>query len=242
MKLRVAALVASLTVAGCAVATDDYEGVAPGRRVDGGSSSDTGSTEDEDTGTTPAETDSGSSSADDTGTSAADSESPKDSGSAPIDSGAPPTDSSSGTPCSTLTAADCTSASSIGSVSGDTGSGVKTATGTDSKFVRVTVTEDDSAVFSSKDPKARITLKSTGGNFDLYVYLGPSKGDGGGVECTTLKASATEPAADDVVSIAWNDNRPIGGHDDTRVVTIEVRATMPSCAGASWTLTVEGNK
>lgn len=240
MKLRVAALLASVSLAGCAVATDDYDGIAPGRRVDGGPS-DTRSSEDEDTGRpTTTETDTGTAS-EDTG-SAPTSDAAPDTGSAPVDTGTPASDSSSGSSCTTLTAADCAAATSIGSVSGDTGSGTKTTSGTDSKFVRVTVTEDDSAVFSSKDPKARITLKSTGGNFDLYVYLGPSKGDGGGFECSTLKASATEPAADDVVSIAWNDNRPIGGHDDTRVVTIEVRATMPSCAGASWTLTVAGNK
>ncbi len=244
MKLRVGALLAALslvTLTGCAVAADDFDNVAPSRKPDGGGGSDTSEAE-EDTGTAT-ETDTGTPpTGSDTGTATEDSGSPStDTGSAPADTGAPPADAGPGA-CSKLTAADCMSASSIGSVSGDTGSGIKTATGTDSKFLRVTVSEDDSALLSSKDPKARITLKSTGGNFDLYVYQGPSKGDGGGVECTTFKVSATEPASDDVVSISWNDNRPIGGHDDTRVLTIEVRATMPSCAGASWSLTVEGNK
>lgn len=240
MRLGVLALLATLSLAGCAVASEDVDGVAPSRKPDGGGGGDT--SEEEDTGEA-IETDTGASSTgEDTGAASEDSgSSPTDSGTTK-DTGAPPADSAGPGACSTLTAADCTAASSLGSVSGDTGSGVKTATGTDSKFLRVTVTEDDSAVLSSKDPKARITLKSTGGNFDLYVYQGPTKGDGGGVECTTFKVSSTEPAADDVVSIAWNDNRPLGGHDDTRVLTLEVRATMPSCAGASWSLTVEGNK
>lgn len=244
MRLRVLPLLATLSLAalaGCAVASEDVDGVAPSRKPDGGGGGDT-SEEEEDTGEST-ETDTGTSSTgDDTGGATEDTGSSSTDSGATKDTGAPPTDSGGPGACSTLTATDCMGASSLGSVSGDTGSGIKTATGTDSKFLRVTVTEDDSAVFSSKDPKARITLKSTGGNFDLYVYQGPTKDDGGGVECSTFKVSSTEPASDDVVSISWNDNRPIGGHDDARVLTLEVRATMPSCAGASWSLTVEGNK
>jgi hypothetical protein len=128
------------------------------------------------------------------------------------------------------------------SISGDKG-GTATSSGTDSKFLRIRVSEDDSSLLSSKDLKARITLTSTGGNFDLYVYRGNTVGDGGGVECTTVTSSSTEAAGSpDVVALTWNDNRPVGGHDDTRLLTIEVRAADSSCAGASWSLTVEGNK
>src|SRR5687768_14567637 len=116
MKLRVVALLTTLSI-GCATATDDYEGIAPGRRVDGGALDNGFIEEDEDTGTTSTETDTGAS-ATDSGTSATDSEPSADSGSAPVDTGTPP----AGGACTTLTAADCTSASSIGTVSGDTGS------------------------------------------------------------------------------------------------------------------------
>lgn len=222
---------------GCATATEDIdEGVGPGRKRDSGTvANDSG--EEEDT-SAPGED---SSSSTDSGSSTDTGSPPTDTGSSSTDTGTPPMDSGPGA-CSTLMYTDCLAATSLGSVSGDTGSGTKTATGTDSKFLQVTVTEDDSAVFTSKDPKVRITLSSTGGNFDLYTYLGPTKGDGGGVECTTIKASSTNPSGDDLVALSWNDNRPIGGSDDTRVVSIEVRATMPSCEGASWTLKVEGNK
>lgn len=248
MKLRLIALL-SLSIAGCAVASEDVEGVMPSKKTDGGIT-DTGGLEDEDTGSSAGE-DTGSTSTTDSDTPSSDSgSSSSDSGSSSVDSGSSMMDTGTpamdtgggGTPCGMVGPAECTSAMSLGSISGDTGSGVRTATGTTSKFLRITVTEDDSSVFSSKDPRARITLSSTGGNFDLYTYLGKSKDDGGGVECSTIRASSTNPTGDDVVALQWNDNRPIGGHDDTRVISIEVRATMPDCAGASWTLTVAGNK
>jgi hypothetical protein len=127
-------------------------------------------------------------------------------------------------------------------VSGDTG-GSAFASGTDSKFLRIRVSEDDSSLFSGKDLRARITLTSTGKNFDLYVYMGKTVGDGGGFECTTVKSSSTESlGTPDVVALTWADNRPVGGHDDTRFLSIEVRAVDSSCDGASWSLTVEGDK
>lgn len=238
MKVRLLAIL--LCIAGCAVAAEDVDGVAPGRKVRGDAAQqddDTGAT-DEDTGSPPDSavgTDSESladtvSSGGDTGSSGS------DTGSSGSDSG------SGGTTCSMLTSTDCTSATNLGSMSGDGGSGVKTATGTDSKFLRVTLSEDDSSLFSSKDLRARITLTSTGGNFDLFVYMGATKGDGGGLECSTVKSSSTSATGSDAVSLSWNDNRPVGGHDDTRVLTVEVRATMAKCDGASWDLRVEGNK
>jgi hypothetical protein len=243
MKVRLFAAIA--LVMGCATAAEEIdEGVGPGRKRDSGTPSveeDTDTTEED--SSTPG-TDSGSSSTD-TGSSGTDtgSSSTEDTGSSSTDTGSMSTDTGPAGTCKTLTYTDCAAATSLGSLSGDTGSGVKTATGNNSQYLQVTVSEDDSSVFSSKDPRVRITLTSTGGNFDLYTYLGASKGDGGGIECSTIKASSTNPAtSDDLVALSWNDNRPIGGHDDTRVVSIEVRATMPSCEGASWSLKVEGNK
>lgn len=230
MTLRLLALALIATTVGCAVADGDVEGTLPRVRVDGG-----GSGDDEDTGATSIDTgstsiDTGSSSGGDTGAS-------DDTGGSTTDTAGP------GTGCTTLTATDCTSTAEIMSaISGDTG-GTASSFGTDNKFLRIRVSEDDSSVFSSKDLRARFTLTSTGTNFDLYVYMGKTAGDGGGVECTTLRSSSTEAlGTPDVVALTWNDNRPIGGHDDTRWITVEVRAAETSCSGASWTLTVEGNK
>jgi hypothetical protein len=148
-------------------------------------------------------------------------------------------------PCTTLTAADCVSAAlSMASVSGDTGADVRTATGSDSSWYHVTVTENDSSLFSSVDLKVTITLSSPSGeNFDLYVCMGKAKGDGGGIECTTVARSSTSSSGDDVVSLTWPDNRPIGGFDDTKVLSIEVRAMSATCdPSLTWSLKVEGHK
>ena len=237
MKLRFvfASLISATFLVGCAVADGDVDGIAPKGRVDGGGFEE----EDEDTGSSST-TDTGSSSTLDTGSSSTldtGSSSTEDTGSSPGG------DTSSGTPCSTVSSSDCMSSyESMTAVSGDTG-GTATTTGTDSKFLRIRVSEDDSALFSSKDLKARVTLTSTGANFDLYVYRGATAGDGGAIECTAVTSSSTEAlGTPDVVALTWTDNRPIGGHDDTRYLSIEVRAAGSSCAGASWTLKVEGNK
>lgn len=231
-----AVLLTSLSsLVGCAVASDDVDGVVPRRKdtgaiEDGGADEDTSSEEDS---STPG-TDSGSTGTDsgsiDTGSSS------KDTGSG-VDTGP------AGTPCTTLGSSECASSfTELGSISGDTGSATKSASGSDSKWFHVTVSEDDSALFSSVDLRARITLSPSAGNFDLYVYRGKAIGDGGGVECSTVSNSSTNASGDDTIAMKWSDNRPIGGFDDTRVLAIEVRATDANCDGASWTLTVQGNK
>lgn len=233
VRLLVAAVLIATTV-GCAVADGDVDGIAPRGRLDGGG----GGGDDEDTGSSST-TDTGSSSTTDTGSS-----STTDTGSSSGDDTGSSTDTAGpGVGCTTLTATDCTATAEIMSaISGDTG-GTASSFGTDNKFLRIRVSEDDSGLFSGKDLRARFTLTSTGTNFDLYVYMGKTAGDGGGVECTTVKSSSAEPmGTPDVVALTWADNRPIGGHDDTRWITVEVRAAETSCSGASWTLTVEGNK
>lgn len=220
----------SLAAIGCAVASEDVDGVTPNRR-DGGRS-ETGIS-DEDGSTT--EEDSASSV--DTGSSTT------DSGGSPTDTGSSTTDTGSGTPCSKLGSSECASSfTDLGSVSGDKGSGTKTASGSDSQWFHVLVSEDDSSLFSSVDLKVRVTLSPTKGNFDLYLYQGKAAGDGGGVECTTPTSFSTNATGDDVASLKWSDNRPIGGFDDTRTISIEVRATDAICTDASWSLLVEGNK
>ncbi|MBI2389447.1 MAG: hypothetical protein HYV09_07605 [Deltaproteobacteria bacterium] len=214
---------------GCAVASDDVGGMTTPRKKD---ASTDGGDEEEDTGS---DEDTGSSSPD-TGSSTADT-----GGGGGTDTGGGGGDS--GAPCTTLGSTECmSSVTDLGSVSGDKGSDTKAATGSDSKFLRIRVTEDDSSLWSGVDLTVRFTLTSVTGNFDLYVYEGKTADDGGGVECTTIKDSSTNASGDDVVSLKWSDNRPIGGHDDARVISVEVRATDASCAGASWSLFVEGNK
>lgn len=236
-------VVVGLSASGCAVGGEDVDGDGDGgitRKDSGptdsafdtavkdtGSSSDTGSSLD--TGST---TDTGSSL--DTG-SAVDTGSTTDTGGA-TDTGT--------TACTTLGAAECkASAEVLAAISGDTGSPSATRTGSDAAFFRVTITEDDSSLLSSKDLKVRITLDSPAGeNFDLYVYKGKAKGDGGAVECATVAKSSTTTGSD-VVTLSWSDNRPIGGFDDSTPLSIEVRPTGTTCdPSLTWTLKIEGNK
>jgi hypothetical protein len=240
MRVRstLAAGVILFVLGGCAVGDDEEGGATP---IDDATPSDAAVHDSvaKDTGTAPA----------DTGTAPLDSGSatdshvgPADSGGGPVDTGAPPVDTGV-LACVTATAADCSGAAQdLGSISGDTGKPTVTASGSDGGFVRVRITEDDSSLLSSVDLSARIDLMTPGGeDFDLYVYRGPLKADGGGVECTTVHASSTK-AGDDSVKESWSDNRPIGGSDDARVLSIEVRPKSLSCDPAlRWTLLVSGH-
>jgi hypothetical protein len=220
---------------GCAVASEELDPVGPGKKKDTGTSTD-------ETGDDTGEEDSAVDDSAAVDSDSIDSGGTTDSGSTTDTGGT--TEDATGTPCTSLSSSDCSSgATNLGSVSGDTGSGVKTATGTDNQFLRVKVTEDDSSILSSKDLHVRVTLSSTDpANFDLYLYLGSTVADGGSVECTSVKDSSTVSGSDDVIEETWKDNHPIGGSDDGRWVTIEVRSATPTCTGASWSLTVAGNK
>lgn len=237
-RLLVAAMVLASMAStfGCATAEEEIDGVVPRERVDGGDDDDD----------TSAPYDSGSS-VYDSGTSADTSpKPPADTGSPTTDTSADtgsPTDTGPGTPCTALTSTDCASSAQLmAGISGDKASS-STTSGTDSKFLRIRVAETDSSIFSAKALRSLITLTSTGANFDLYVYMGKAAGDGGGYECSTVRSSATEAlGSPDVVSLMWADDQGFGGHDDSRYLSIEVRAADASCTGASWTLTVEGNK
>jgi hypothetical protein len=242
MRLRlplVAAMFAILPLGsslGCAVASDELD------PSDGGKKKDTGyvleDSGDDDTADDQDSASSADSSSTDTGTSST------DGGDDTATDDTSSAGDTSGTPCTVLSSSDCSGgATNLGSVSGDKNADVKTATGTDNQFLRVKVTEDDSSILSSKDLHVRVTLSSTDpANFDLYVYLGSTIADGGSVECSSVKDSSTVSGSDDVIEETWKDNHPIGGSDDGRYVTIEVRSATPTCTGASWSLTVEGNK
>ncbi len=227
-------LTAFLLVAGCALGgQEEQDGVTVRKDAGdtGGPSSDTGSGS-TDTGTT---FDSGS-----LDTGSADTGSPD---TTVTDTGV--TDTGTGEPCTVLGPSDCKSSATIlSSISGDTGKGVATRTGSNSAWFRVMITEDDSSVFSTVKLNVRITLDSPpGGNFDLYVYKGKAKGAGGAIECSAVASSSTSTLASDVVALDWSDTHPIGGYDDSTPISIEVRPVGTSCPTTdTWTLTVEGHK
>lgn len=142
-------------------------------------------------------------------------------------------------PPSCAAPAACVGATDLGSVSGDTGAGVKSATGSTSQWFKIRLSEDDSDVFGTS-MQVRATLVSpAGSNFDLYMY---QAGNTTAVECATVKKSATTTGTD-VASFEWGETGTFSnGDDDDRWITIEVRHVSGTCAAANkWTLTVNGN-
>jgi hypothetical protein len=128
----------------------------------------------------------------------------------------------------------CNSASDLGTISGDTGSGTKQATGHTSKWFRIRLTEDNF------DPvPLKLTAKLTspaGSNFDLLVYVPETDS----VECSAVTAGSTSAGTSDSASVEVPD---IFGPYDDRSVTIEVRHVSGPCDPSKpWTLDLVGNK
>ncbi len=237
----------SVDLVGCATASDLDDGIVPGRRGDAG----TGDADDEDADDEDGATDTGTAKDSSTGTDArTDGRTDAPSTDAKTDA-KPTTDAKTdggGTTCTALGTSECMAAENLGAVSGDSNADTVTKSGTGNAFVLVEVTEDDSTPFTKVALKVALTLKSTGGgNYDLYVYGGPAKGDvdangwpANGIDCSTQEGSATT-SSDDVVNVTWSDSQGITGHSDNRVLAIEIRSATATCSGG-WDLTVEGNK
>jgi hypothetical protein len=222
---------ALLAFIGCAVGTDPDVGVA---ELDN-TAVEAGQGDDANTSVLPPSThqDAGGDDA------AADAGADTDAGGTTIDSGTG-TDAGGGDVTSCSSPNVCSSATDLGSVRGDTGADVKTATGSGSQWFKIRVTEDDSGVFGYS-MYTRVELASPSGtNFDLFVYL---PGDGSSQECSTVKASSTNASGADAASIDWGESGAFSnGDDDGRTVTVEVRWVSGTCSPSSqWTLTVRGD-
>jgi len=145
----------------------------------------------------------------------------------------------SGTTASCNSPNACLSATDLGSVSGDTGSDVKTFQGSASQWFKVRVTEDDSSVFGTALQMKAELQSPAGTNFNLFIYR---PGGGSGQECTTATASSTSTSSFDSASTSWGEGTLSNGSDDGRTITVEVRWVSGTCAPASkWTLTVRGD-
>lgn len=134
----------------------------------------------------------------------------------------------------------CVGGTDLGSISGDTGAGVKTGTGTGSQWFTIRVTEDDSSI-SPMTLRAKAELVSPPGtNFDVFLYL---PGGSSGQECSAVKSSSTNASGLDSTTAEWGETGLFSnGSDDSRTVSIEVRWISGPCSAATpWTLTVKGN-
>ena len=147
---------------------------APSTRLPPPSSSSGGPEEDSGTG----ETDSGTEGGTDAGS----------------DSGTPPPPPP---PPTCAAPAACAGATDLGTISGDTGAGVKSATGSTSQWFKIRLSEDDSDVFGVSMEMRATLVSPAGSNFDLHVYRA---GGSSGVECSAITKSATTTGTD-VVSM-----------------------------------------
>lgn len=148
----------------------------------------------------------------------------------------------SGTTTGTTT---CEAPRNLGAIAGDVDGTPRTERGTCSDWLRLRVTEEDNASYSAwaNDLKLRLTLSSpAGADFDLHVYLDEEQDV---VACTTEFAKSEAPAnRSDLVELSWGETGwTANAGDDSRTLSIEVRAKDPSsCGKGEWVLTLEGNR
>jgi hypothetical protein len=137
------------------------------------------------------------------------------------------------------TSMTCPAAQLLGTISGDTGADEVSADGYQSAWYRVRVTEDDSDISGlTLIAGATLTLPASGG-FDVYMYLNE---DDDVIECIKLAGDASSSGNTKSVVAEWGEGFFSNGDDDSRSVTVEVRATGTTCsAGDSWHLDVWGN-
>lgn len=147
-------------------------------------------------------------------------------------------DAPSGSACAS--AMTCAGAQMLGTVSGDTGNAKLTASGYQSAWYRVRVTEDDSSVFGlTLRVGAKVTSPS-GAMFDVFVYLNTGSDV---VECSSTVGTSTTAGSTKTVHAEWGETGSFSnGSDDGRNASIEIRPVSGTCApNQMWQLEVEGN-
>ncbi len=125
--------------------------------------------------------------------------------------------------------ATCAAAMDLGTVSGDTGADMKSASGYQSAWYRLRVTENDSGVLGVP---LRLTARLTspaGTNYDVYLYVNTGSDV---IECSTVAGSGTSTGTSDSASISWGEGTIANGVDDSRSVSIEVRPVSGPCTAS----------
>jgi hypothetical protein len=156
-------------------------------------------------------------------------------GNAPGDAG--PGDASAAMTCQSSDA--CTTAITLGKVSGDTGNQMLTAQGSRAAWFRIRVTEDGTSLDGAPlRVLARLTPPA-GEDFDVRLYVNPGTD---AVECARTTGTATTSGTAKEIRASWGDNAVFDDNDDSRNVSIEVRPLSGSCSPtANWQLVIEGN-
>jgi hypothetical protein len=134
----------------------------------------------------------------------------------------------------------CSSATTLGMVSGDTGAMTLSASGYQSAWFRVRVTED---YRDAPGLALRVLAKLTspaGAGFDVFVYVNATSDT---IECNTTTGTVITSGNVKEVRAEWGEGFIPNGADDSRHVSIEVRpAGGTSCTmGQTWQLKIDGN-
>ena len=141
-------------------------------------------------------------------------------------------------PSACMSNATCAAATMLGSVSGDTGNTKLNASGTQSAWYRVRVTEDDSSVFGLTLRVAARVTSPAGLTFHVATYVNTGTDV---VECTMTTGTPTTSGNTEEIKLEWGEGSIPNGADDSRDVSIEVKAPASGCGSAMWALEVEGN-
>ena len=140
----------------------------------------------------------------------------------------------------TLPTNTCMTARAIGTLAGDTAGSPLGTTGTCSEWIRLRATEDNSGALGAP-MKVKLTLTSTGHDFDLFVFFNPAKDV---LSCTNpFAVSQTRGTVDEVLSLVWGEGTVANGSDDGRTIALQVQSAEGPCpAGSGWSLTADGNQ
>ncbi len=160
---------------------------------------------------------------------------------APASIDAAPTGTPDAAPASACpSGATCTGATVLGSVSGDTANQKLTASGHQSAWFRVRVTENfDDITGLTLRVGAKLTSPTGGADYDVFLYVSTGQDV---LECSTTSGSTTSTGTVNNVHAEWGEGLFANGADDDRDVSIEVRPVSGTCtAGQPWQLEVEGN-
>jgi hypothetical protein len=143
-------------------------------------------------------------------------------------------------PNTCTTAMTCATAMMLGTVSGDTANMKLTASGYQSAWFRVRVTEDDHEFLGlTQRVASKLTFPASVG-FETYVYL--NAGSDVAAECAITTGTRSTVGNLQTVRGEWGEGAFSNGSSDSRNVTIEVRPVGINCSMPEmWQLEVEGN-
>ncbi len=134
----------------------------------------------------------------------------------------------------------CQAAMMLGSVSGDSNNQKLTASGYQSAWYRVRVTEDNDAIGGLTLRVAAKLTSPASLMFDVLVYVNTGSDV---IECATTTGTISSNGNTKQVRVEWGEGTIANGSDDGRNVSIEIRplATSGCSPSEMWQLEIEGN-